>query len=110
GELGVPIPDWAAVSDESELQAFLDEHGGRGVVKTARGGYDGKGVRVVSSAGEARDWFTALAEDGRGGQLLVEELVDFVRELSQLVARRPSGEIRTWPVVETIQADGVCSE
>src|SRR5690606_31882761 len=61
-------------------------------------------------ADEVRDWFTALAEDGRGGFLLVEELVDFVRELSQLVARRPSGEVRAWPLVETIQRDGVCAE
>ncbi|MBL3687829.1 5-(carboxyamino)imidazole ribonucleotide synthase [Leucobacter zeae] len=110
GELGVPIPDWAAVSDESELQTFIDAHGGRAVVKTARGGYDGKGVRVVSDSGEVRDWFAALDEDGNGGRLLVEELVDFTRELSQLVARRPSGETRTWPVVETIQRDGVCAE
>ena len=110
GELGVPMPDWAAVSDEQQLQRFIDAHGGRAVVKTARGGYDGKGVRVVSQADEVRDWFTALAEDGRGGHLLVEELVDFVRELAQLVARRPSGELRSWPVVETIQRDGVCAE
>ena len=110
GELGVPIPAWAAVEDEAELQSFIDDNGGRAVVKTARGGYDGKGVRVVSDAVEVRDWFTALAEDGHGGRLLVEELVDFTRELSQLVARRPSGETRTWPVVETIQRDGVCAE
>lgn len=110
GELGVPVPEWAAVENETELQAFVDAHGGRAVVKTARGGYDGKGVRVVSQADEVRDWFTALAEDGRGGHLLVEELVDFTRELSQLVARRPSGESRTWPVVETIQQGGVCAE
>jgi 5-(carboxyamino)imidazole ribonucleotide synthase len=110
GELGVPVPEWAAVENENELQAFVDAHGGRAVVKTARGGYDGKGVRVVSQADEVRDWFTALAEDGRGGHLLVEELVDFTRELSQLVARRPSGESRTWPVVETIQQGGVCAE
>ena len=109
-ELGVPVPAWAAVSNEAELQSFIDAHGGRAVAKTARGGYDGKGVRVISSATEVRDWFTALAEDGRGGALLVEELVDFVRELSQLVARRPSGEVRAWPVVETIQRDGVCAE
>ena len=108
--LGVPVPSWAAVADEAELRAFLDAHGGRAVVKTARGGYDGKGVRVISDASEARDWFATLAEDGRGGQLLAEELVDFTRELSQLVARRPSGESRTWPVVETIQRDGVCAE
>jgi 5-(carboxyamino)imidazole ribonucleotide synthase len=109
-ELGVPVPAWATASNEAELQAFIDAHGGRAVVKTARGGYDGKGVRVVSQADEARDWFTTLAEDGRGGHLLAEELVDFTRELSQLVARRPSGESRTWPVVETIQENGVCAE
>ncbi|GAA1614039.1 5-(carboxyamino)imidazole ribonucleotide synthase [Leucobacter chromiireducens] len=110
GELGVPVPAWAAVADEAELQEFIAANGGRVVVKTARGGYDGKGVRVVSDATEVRDWFTTLAEDGHGGQLLAEELVDFTRELSQLVARRPSGETRTWPVVETVQRDGVCAE
>lgn len=109
-ELGVPIPAWAAVASEDALQEFIDAHGGRAVVKTARGGYDGKGVRVVSQAVEVRDWFTALAEDARGGFLLVEELVDFTRELAQLVARRPSGETRAWPLVETIQQDGVCAE
>ena len=109
-ELGVRVPDWAQVSNESELQTFIDaKHSGRAVVKTARGGFDGKGVRVVSRADEVRDWFTALAEDGRGGSLLVEELVDFTRELAQLVARRESGETRAWPVVETIQKDGVCA-
>ena len=109
-ELGMPQPDWAAVSDTAQLQEFLDGHGGRAVVKTPRGGYDGKGVRVVSAATEAEDWFAALAEDARGGRLLVEELVDFRRELSQQVARRPSGQVRAYPVVETIQRDGVCAE
>lgn len=106
-ELGVPQPDWAAVHDASELQAFLDEHEGAGVVKTPRGGYDGKGVRVVRSADDAQDWFTALAD---GEALLVEELVPFVRELAQQVARRQSGQIVAYPVVETVQRDGVCAE
>ncbi|MEX0152425.1 MULTISPECIES: 5-(carboxyamino)imidazole ribonucleotide synthase [Microbacterium] len=109
-ELGMPQPDWAAVADAGELQEFLDAHGGRAVVKTPRGGYDGKGVRVVSAATEADDWFAALAEDANGGRLLVEELVDFTRELAQQVARRPSGEVRVYPVVETVQRDGVCAE
>ena len=47
-ELGVPVPAWAAVTNEAELQEFIDTHGGRAVAKTARGGYDGKGVRAVS--------------------------------------------------------------
>src|SRR5690554_3204703 len=109
-ELGLPVPDWAAVRGPDELGEFLDAHGGAAVVKTARGGYDGKGVRVVRDREGANDWFTALAEDGRGGALLVEELVDFRRELAQSVARRPSGEVVVWPLVESIQRDGVCAE
>ena len=109
-ELGMPQPDWAAVTNADELQAFIDDHGGRAVVKTPRGGYDGKGVRVVSAGTEADDWFATLAEDAHGGALLAEELVDFTRELAQQVARRPSGEIRAYPVVETVQRDGVCAE
>jgi 5-(carboxyamino)imidazole ribonucleotide synthase len=101
--LGVPQPAWAEVADAAGLAAFLDRVGGRAVVKTPRGGYDGHGVRVVSGAHEADDWFT-------DGPLLVEELVPFRRELAQLVARRPSGDIAMWPLVETVQGDGVCRE
>ena len=67
-------------------------------------------MRLVSHEHDADDWFPALAEDGNDGALLVEELVDFRRELAQQVARRPSGEIAVWPVVETVQKDGVCAE
>ncbi len=109
-ELGLPVPDWAAVQDPDELRAFLDDHGGRAVVKTARGGYDGKGVRVVTDPADVADWFTAVAEAGGGQALLVEELVPFTRELAQSVARRPSGEVVAWPLVETVQRDGVCAE
>ncbi|MBS0025583.1 5-(carboxyamino)imidazole ribonucleotide synthase [Microbacterium paraoxydans] len=106
-ELGVPQPEWAAVHDTAELQRFLDAQGGAAVVKTPRGGYDGKGVRVVRAAGEAQDWFDAL---GDGEALLAEELVPFVRELAQQVARRRGGEMLAYPVVETVQRDGVCAE
>jgi len=104
--MGAPVPEWAVVRDADGLGAFLDEHGGRAVVKTPRGGYDGKGVRVVAGAHDADDWLAAAGERG----LLVEELVVFRRELAQLVARRPSGEVRAWSLVETVQRDGVCAE
>jgi len=107
--IGAPVPDWAVVHDARGLGAFLHAHGGRAVVKTPRGGYDGKGVRVVRAADAADDWF-AVAAAGTGEGLLVEELVDFRRELAQLGARRPSGEVRAWPLVETVQRDGVCAE
>jgi 5-(carboxyamino)imidazole ribonucleotide synthase len=108
--LGVPVPSWGVVRDAGELAAFLAEHGGAAVVKTPRGGYDGKGVRVVRSADAADDWFAGLSEQGAGLGLLAEELVDFRRELAQSVARRPSGELRAWTLVETVQRDGVCAE
>jgi len=109
-ELGLPVPDWSAVHDADELRTFLDDHGGKVVVKTARGGYDGKGVRVVTDPSQVDDWFVALAETGGEQALLVEEFVPFTRELAQSVARRPSGDVVAWPLVETQQRDGVCAE
>jgi 5-(carboxyamino)imidazole ribonucleotide synthase len=103
-ELGMPLPDWARIESSAELALFLADHGGVAVVKTPRGGYDGKGVRVVRSAEGADDWFEL------GGALLVEELVEFRRELAQLVARTPSGALGVWPVAESVQRDGVCAE
>lgn len=115
--LGVPCPRWSALPsgpDAGEgagpvaLGEFLATAGGAAVVKTSRGGYDGKGVRVVTSPEQVADWFAAAAAGGPG--LLVEEKVPFTRELAALVARRPSGEVRAWPIVESVQRDGVCSE
>ncbi|WP_426592789.1 5-(carboxyamino)imidazole ribonucleotide synthase [Cellulomonas sp. McL0617] len=106
-ELGVPCPRWAALTSSADLDAFLA--GGEAVVKTSRGGYDGKGVRVVRSSEDVADWLAA-ARAGTGPALLAEEKVAFTRELAVLVARSPSGEVRTWPVVESVQRDGVCAE
>ncbi|MBZ2196478.1 5-(carboxyamino)imidazole ribonucleotide synthase [Occultella gossypii] len=104
-ELGVPCPRWAAVATPAELTAFGDRVGWPVIAKIPVGGYDGKGVLVVHDAAEAAHWF-----DTDHGQILVEERVAFRRELAALVARRPSGQVATWPVVETIQANGVCAE
>lgn len=106
-ELGVPIPGWAEVTTAAEIDAFLVDYGSRAVIKTARGGYDGKGVRVITSSSEAIDWLQSLEP---GEALLMEEFVSFNRELAQMIARRPSGEIALWPVVETVQSGGVCAE
>ena len=101
---GVPVPRWAPVGSAQDLDSFLAGTAtGRAVLKTARGGYDGRGVRVVACAGDAADWLGAAA-------MLVEELVAFTRELSVLVARSPSGQAVVYPVVESVQVDGVCRE
>lgn len=106
-ELGIPVPGWVRAVSAADVDAFLAEYGDRVVAKTATGGYDGKGVRVITSSADVADWVAALAP---GEGILLEELVEFRRELAQLVARRPSGELALWPVVETVQQDGVCSE
>lgn len=107
GAIGLPMPAWAEIKDASSLDDFIAANGGVAILKTPIGGYDGKGVRVVRSAADASDWLDNLADFG--GSLLAEEKVDFVRELAQLSARRPSGEFVSWPLVETIQENGVCS-
>lgn len=110
--LGVPCPRWAPVADLDDLERFRAAGDGRAVVKTTRGGYDGKGVRVVGDGPVPDDvvaWCAAAA-DGSGPALLAEELVPFTRELAVLVARTPSGASVVWPVVESVQRDGVCAE
>ena len=107
-ELGLPQPNWAEITSPQELEQFIGIHGPKIVVKTPIGGYDGKGVRVVSSVAEVSDWLENL--ESFGGSLLAEQKVDFLSEAAQLIARRPSGEAKTWPLVQTIQSGGVCSE
>ncbi|WP_263598555.1 5-(carboxyamino)imidazole ribonucleotide synthase [Arthrobacter gallicola] len=104
--LGLPNPRWAAVSTVADLVDFGKAAGWPVVLKTPRGGYDGKGVRIIedaAGAAEAADWFT-------GSPLLAEEKVPFTRELSALIARTPGGESVAWPVVHSIQVNGVCDE
>jgi 5-(carboxyamino)imidazole ribonucleotide synthase len=107
-EAGVPCPRWALVSDAAGLSAFAEEAGWPVVLKTPTGGYDGKGVLVVSSVSEASAWLDRAASSG--AVLLAEERVPFVRELAVLVARSPMGQAAVWPVVETVQTDGICTE
>jgi 5-(carboxyamino)imidazole ribonucleotide synthase len=99
-QLGVPCPRWAEVSEPADVEAF----GFPAIVKTARGGYDGKGVWKADSPADLDEPFRA------DGALLVEELVPFRRELSAQVARSATGEMVDYPVVESRQVDGVCFE
>jgi 5-(carboxyamino)imidazole ribonucleotide synthase len=104
GELGVPCPRNALVSTTADVEAF----GFPCVLKTTRGGYDGKGVWFVTSTADCAD--ALAAADASGVRLLAEELVDFRRELSALVVRSPSGQAAAYPVVESVQREGICSE
>jgi 5-(carboxyamino)imidazole ribonucleotide synthase len=103
-EAGEPQPAWAEVHTFHDVTAFADDVGWPVILKTPRGGYDGKGVFVVHGP----DDVAAFLE--RHGTLLAEERVQMMRELSAQVARSPFGQVAVWPVVETVQRDGVCAE
>ncbi|NYI06134.1 5-(carboxyamino)imidazole ribonucleotide synthase [Allostreptomyces psammosilenae] len=104
-EIAVPCPRNRLVADPSDVAAFAAEVGGWPVVlKTTRGGYDGKGVWVVHDERQAAEPFQA------GVPVLAEEKVPFRRELAANVVRSPHGQAVAYPVVESVQVDGVCSE
>jgi 5-(carboxyamino)imidazole ribonucleotide synthase len=103
-ELDVPCPRNALVATIADVEAF----GFPCVLKTTRGGYDGKGVWFVRSADDCAEAFEVAGSSGV--RLLAEELVDFRRELSALVARSPSGQAAAYPVVASTQIDGICRE
>jgi len=103
---GMPVPHFAVVNDLDACEGFAASVGGWPVVlKPARGGYDGRGVHIVDGPSAA----TAVL-DGCDGPVVAEELVDIEAELSVLVVRRASGDTTTYPVVRTVQVDGICHE
>ena len=103
-ELGLPNPAWAEITSAADVEAFAARVGYPFILKTPRGGYDGKGVRVIDSLDQAVEWLDEVP------QLLAEEKVDFTRELAVMVGRSPMGQTAVWPVVETWQQNGVCKE
>ncbi|WP_329405150.1 5-(carboxyamino)imidazole ribonucleotide synthase [Nocardia vinacea] len=106
-ELGLPVPAFVPVTSAADAVRFGDEHDWRIVLKAARGGYDGRGVWMPESAGEAE---TIVSDQlAHGVQLLAEAKVNLERELSAMVARSPFGQAATWPVVETVQRNGQCA-
>src|SRR5215217_2024650 len=106
--LDIPGPAFASVSIVDDVLRFADEHSWPVVLKAARGGYDGRGVWMVDSEAEARTLLPGLLESGT--PVLVEAKVSMRRELSVLVARSPFGQGAVWPVVETVQVEGINTE
>jgi 5-(carboxyamino)imidazole ribonucleotide synthase len=108
--LGVPCPRFAPVSSLADVVAFAEPGVRTGnptwpvVLKAVSGGYDGKGVWICESIAEVEE-VLAL-----GIPLMAEEFVPFRRELAALVARSPSGQGAAYPVVQTVQVDGICRE
>ena len=107
-ELGIASPQWAIVTHADELAAFGDRVGWPLVLKAASGGYDGKGVWIADSPADAAQILAELSS--RGTTVVAEQLVPIKRELAAVVARSPFGQGAAWPIVETVQRDGICVE
>ncbi len=102
--LGIPVPAFTPVATVRDIEGFAQHVGWPLVLKAATGGYDGHGVWVVGCAAEATEVVAS------GVRLVAEQLVPLRRELAAVVARSPYGQGAAWPVVETVQADGICVE
>ena len=105
-EIGAPVPRFAEVRSVEDVDAFAASTGAAVVVKTIRGGYDGRGVVLADDLRRAREAVAGYLDDGVA--VLVEERVPMRRELAILVARSPFGQGAAWPVVETVQREGIC--
>lgn len=106
--LGAPVPRFAEITSVADVEDFVRQIDGPVVIKTVRGGYDGKGVVMADDLDSAREVVAGYLADGVA--VLAEERVAMRRELAALVARSPFGQGAAWPVVETVQRDGICVE
>ena len=106
---GLPSPEWRHVASADDLESVGEALGWPFVLKVSRGGYDGRGVWVVDDVASAQ---RVMAETPlvSGARWLAEERVPFTRELAAQVARSPHGQAVAYPIVRTVQVDGMCSE
>jgi len=108
-DLGIPVPEFAAVSDRAGLDAALARIGTPCILKTRRMGYDGKGQFRIKSPADAAAAWEALGAQASTVGLIVEAFVPFQRELSVVAVRGRDGEFRVWPLTENWHVDGVLS-
>lgn len=96
--VGIPV---ASFSAELKEENFLG--GGPYIVKSRRGGYDGRGNLVVESFDDPR-----IKEMFGDSEVYAQRVLDFEKELSVVAARDMQGNIVTYPVVETIHKNNIC--
>lgn len=109
GELGIPVPEFAAIDDRAGLDAALVRIGTPCVLKTRRFGYDGKGQFRIRTLADADAAWEALGAQAAKVGLIVEAFVPFQREVSVVAVRGRDGEFRAWPLTENWHVDGVLS-
>jgi 5-(carboxyamino)imidazole ribonucleotide synthase len=97
---GFPVTRFRAVRDRAELARALEELGCPAILKTAGFGYDGKGQARIDSPQAAAAAMTAAAGASGRGELVLEAMVDFEREVSVVAARGADGSFAHWGVID----------
>lgn len=101
-DCGIRTADFRAVDSQSDLEAALSQFSGKGVLKTRRFGYDGKGQKLFR--GDSADGaFDSLG----GGALILESLVNFEREISVIAARFQDGSVVCYDPAENVHLNGI---
>ena len=108
-ELGIPVPEFAAIDSRAGLDAALAAIGTPCILKTRRLGYDGKGQFRLKSPADADAAWAALGAQADSVGLILEGFVTFQRELSVVAARGRDGELRAWPLTENWHESGILS-
>jgi 5-(carboxyamino)imidazole ribonucleotide synthase len=103
--IGIPVAPFRVIHSLSDLQQAVEELGLPVVLKTAMGGYDGKGQRVLRERSETSGAYAALAQSG--AELIAEKFIPFEKELSVIAARNLSGQLATFPVAENIHRENI---
>ncbi|WP_313611968.1 5-(carboxyamino)imidazole ribonucleotide synthase [Agrobacterium sp.] len=101
-DCGIKTADFRAVDNQADLEKALAEYSGRGVLKTRRFGYDGKGQKLFRGE-SAEGAFDALG----GGALILESLVNFEREISIIAARFQDGSVVCYDPAENVHLNGI---
>jgi 5-(carboxyamino)imidazole ribonucleotide synthase len=107
-QLGLPVPPFRVLSDTSNVAEIVESLGTPLVLKAAHGGYDGRGVWIADGVQEATTLVTNLTATGT--DVVAEQWVPIERELAIMIARRPGGQSVVYPLVETVQVEGICRE
>jgi len=104
-DMGIPVAPFRVVASLEDLEAAIEELGLPAVLKTATGGYDGKGQWVLRQQEELEQAYAELSQ--AGVELIVEQFVSFSKEVSVIAARSLSGEISTFPVAENVHVHNI---
>lgn len=104
-EMGIPVAPFRVVASLADLQQAVRELGLPAVMKTATGGYDGKGQWVLKREEELAEAYETLAKAGT--ELIVEQFVPFELELSVIAARNPDGDLAVFPTAENVHQDNI---